>query len=117
MAKVLVQKLGSILPRILRVPLTDPFSYVQRELLSEVSTITRCLAFNSSPGDGSVVEKASGWCCNSFQLCLLSGNVLFYNPQPDELRHASPLSKEAFNIVAQNSALPVATLAQFGSLL
>jgi hypothetical protein len=105
MAKLLAVKLGPILPRILHVPLTDPLSYAHRELFSDVSTIERCLAFNA--GVGTVVERAFEFCCNAFQLCLISGNVLFYFPRLQEVRFASSLSKEAFNLVAQNVSLPL----------
>ncbi len=109
MAKTLAAKLGSILPRIFDVSLTDPSAYVENELFTEGKAIKKCIALNTSASVSSVVDKASESCCNAFQMCLLTANTLFYNPQRDELRFASPLSLEAFSLVAQNSSLALSS--------
>jgi hypothetical protein len=109
MATLLALKLGSVLPHVIDVPLKDPLSYVQRELFKEAKAVKKCFTLNANASAGTLFEKTSESCCNAFQMCLLTGNTLFYNPECDELRFASPLSLEAFNLVTGNYSLALSS--------
>ncbi len=115
-AAQLALKLGPNLPRILQVPLADPFEYVQSELYMGMTNIKGCLALNTTAGAGSAVEKASAPCCNAFQTCLLARDILLYSPRFDELRFSSPLSLNAFNLVAQSSPMALGSPLQWDEL-
>ncbi len=103
-AKRLAVVLNPILFRLLKVPLAEPFAFVQGELSAEVVAIKNCFALDTRAGV-SVVAKAFGTCCTSLQRCLLTQNILVYHPGRVELAYASPLSQQAFDLVVQKSSL------------
>ncbi len=103
-ANRLAVELNPMLLRLFKVPLTEPFAFVQGELSAEVAAIKNCLALDTRAGV-SIVAKAFGPCCTSLQRCLLAHNILLYHPGRVELAYASPLSQQAFDLVVQKSSL------------
>jgi hypothetical protein len=106
-AHTLAEQLRPVLQRMLTVPLEKPFEFVASQLEVEIEDINACVAaankFNLNINATNLMKETVKPCCDAFQSCLLTRNVLLYNPATRRVQLASNLSSQALEQLVHSS--------------
>jgi hypothetical protein len=98
-ARTLAEQLRPVLQHMLTVPLEKPFEFVARELEAEVEDVIACVAaankLNLSINTTNLMTEMVKPCCDAFQSCLLTRNLLLFNPATRRVQLTSNLSFHA----------------------
>ena len=99
-ADLLADQTGGNLPRLHLVPNEDPFTHVKLQALIVKSQIEACMKESDIKLEiKSAVQNAlKTKCCDTFQFCLLTWNVLNFNAMDLTLDFESSISEFALTI-------------------
>jgi hypothetical protein len=104
----LAEQLRPDLQRMLSVPLEKPFEFVASQLDVEIEDINSCIAaannkFHLNINATNLMKETVKPCCDAFQSCLLTRNVLLYNPATRRVQLASNLSSRALEQIVHSA--------------